>query len=296
MPVKLLPLDRGAVRTAFDRAAGTYDAHAVLQKEVGQRLLDRLEYQRQEPDWVLDIGCGTGAASRRLQAAFPRSGIMALDWSMRMLGHVRRSGPQPQPLTVCADMQELPLASRSVDLIYSNLAAQWSPDPERLFTEIRRVLRPGGLLLFTTFGPDTLHELRSAWAEVDDEPHVNQFIDLHDLGDMLMAIGFAEPVMDMEMLTLEYLDVMSLMRDLKGIGAHNVIGGRRSGLTGKGRLQRMVAAYEGFKTGDRYPASWEVIYGAAFGPAEGQPTRSELGEVAEFSLEALRATRRKKPQ
>ncbi len=296
MPVKPLLLDRQAVRMAFDRAAETYDAHAVLQQEVGQRLLERLEYQRNEPGWVLDVGCGTGVASRALQEAFPRSGVMALDWSTGMLQRVRHGEARVQPFAVCADMQNLPLASRSVDLVFSNLAAQWSPDPEQLFAEIRRVIRPGGLLLFTSFGPDTLHELRSAWAAVDGEPHVNPFIDLHDLGDLLMASGFAEPVMDMEMFTLEYPDVTSVMRDLKAIGAHNALGGRRSSLTGKDRLRRMLAAYEAFRQGERYPASWEVIYGAAFGPAEGQPTRTAQGEVAEFSLDALRATRRKKPR
>jgi malonyl-CoA O-methyltransferase len=290
----LSELDRAAVLDAFQRAAHTYDQYAVLQHEVGQRLLERLEYQRHEPGRVLDLGCGTGRAIGGLRRHFPNANIVALDWSTHMLTQMRRENHGDAPAGLCADMQALPLASRSVDLVFSNLAAQWSPDPKRLFAGLRRVLRPGGLLLFTTFGPDTLRELRMAWAEVDDRPHVNQFIDLHDLGDLLLAVGFAEPVMDMEMFTLDYPDVMSLMRELKAIGAHNSAAGRQPGLTGKSRLRQMLAAYEQFRSAGRYPASYEVVYGAAFGPAEGQPMRSPGGETAEFSLEALRASRRGK--
>lgn len=292
MPVTLRPLDWQAVRSSFDRAADSYDAHAVLQHEVGKRLLERVEYLRQDPERVLDVGCGTGVATRELQAGFPGAGVIALDWSTGMLARVANSTRSTAPLALCADMQALPLASRSIDLVYSNLAFQWSPDPQRLFTELRRILRPGGLLLFSTFGPDTLRELRAAWAEVDGEPHVNEFLDLHDIGDLLVMAGFVEPVMDMDMFTLEYPDVISMMRELKAIGAHNAALGRHPGLTGKNRLQGVLAAYEQFKVGAHYPASWEVVYGAAFGPGEGQPVRSPAGEIAEFSLEALRDSRR----
>jgi len=286
--------DLDAVRGAFDRAAGTYDQHAVLQYEVGRRLLERLEYQRHAPGTVLDLGCGTGRAITGLQQQFPAARVIALDWSRPMLDRAR--GSSAMTLPVCADMQSLPLSARSVDLVFSNLAAQWSPDPARLFGQLRRVLRPGGLMVFSTFGPDTLRELRAAWQAADDQAHVNQFIDLHDLGDLLLSLGFAEPVMDMEMFTLEYPDVLSLMRELKAIGAHNAAAGRHSGLTGKQRLQSMLSAYEQFRRGERYPATFEVVYGAAFGPAEGQPVRSPGGEIAEFSLDALRATRRRPPR
>jgi malonyl-CoA O-methyltransferase len=291
MPIKPLPLDAHAARRAFHRAAGSYDEHAVLQHEVRARLLERLDYQALEPARVLDIGCGTGQGSQALQDRYPQAEVIALDWATGMLRDARGEQGEAAPVALCADMQALPLAGRSMDMVFSNLAAQWSPDPERLFAEIRRVLRPGGLLLFSTFGVDTLQELRAAWATVDDEPHVSEFVDIQDLGDLLMALGFAEPVLDMEMLTMDYTDVMALMRDLKAIGAHNAVTGRRAQLTGKARLRRMLDAYEQFRAGDRYPASWEVIYGAAFGPEEGQPFRSGQGEVAEFSLDALRASR-----
>jgi malonyl-CoA O-methyltransferase len=290
---ELNQFDRHAVRRAFERAAGTYDQHAVLQHEVGQRLLERLEYQRSAPAKVLDLGCGTGRAIAGLRQQFPEAQIIALDWSRPMLGRVRDGSGPAAPL--CADMQALPLAARSVDLVFSNLAAQWSPDPARLFGELRRVLRPGGLLMFTTFGPDTLRELRAAWEAVDEQTHVNRFIDLHDLGDLLLSLGFAEPVMDMELLTLEYPSVLSLMRELKAIGAQNASADRHGGLTGKQRLRQMISAYERFRSGDRYPATFEVVYGAAFGPQEGQPVRTPGGETAEFSVEALRAKRRKPP-
>lgn len=293
MPAELTRLDRSAARASFDRAAHTYASHAVLQREVGERLLERTEYLREAPRAVIDIGCGTGFASRALAGRFPSCKVLSLDWSTAMLGELRQAAGEGRPALICGDMQALPLAARSVDLVYSNLAVQWSPDPGQMFAEVRRVLRPGALLLFSTFGPDTLKELRAAWAAADDGPHVNNFLDLHDLGDLLMAQGFVEPVMDMDMFTLEYRDVMSLMRDLQGIGARNVATGRHAALTGKQRFARVLQAYEAFRRGDRYPATWEVVYGAAFGPEEGQPVRVPGGEMAAFSVDSLRGSRRK---
>ncbi len=188
-------------------------------------------------------------------------------------------------------MHQLPFAPRRFDLVFSSLTVQWSSEEPRLFREVLRVLRPGGLFLFTSFGPDTLHELRSAWAAVDDRPHVNRFVDMHDIGDALVSAGFMDPVMDMELLTLEYGDVMTLMRDLKGIGAANAATQRAAGLTGKERLRNVLQAYEAFKRNGRYPASYEVVYGATFGPPEGQPVRGPEGETATFSVESLRQGR-----
>lgn len=287
MPLSLTDLDHRAARRSFDRAAGSYDQHAVLQHEVRRRLLERLDYQDHTPTRVLDLGCGTGQGSAALQRRFPDAQIIALDWAPSMLGALPGGNAAP----LCADMQKLPLGSRSIDIVFSNLAVQWSTDPETLFAEIRRVLRPRGLFLFSTFGVDTLHELRGAWAKVDADPHVNEFADIQDLGDLLMAMGYVEPVLDMEMFTLDYPDVISLMRDLKAIGAHNSAARRRAGLTGKQRMQEMIAAYEAYRADGRYPASWEVVYGAAFGPEDGQPYRTGQGEVAEFSLDALRSSR-----
>ena len=291
-------LDSRAVRRSFDRAAGEYDRHAVLQHEVEQRLMERLEYLRSEPEWILDVGCGTGIASHEMQTRYPGASVVGLDWSKRMLECLRARGESDESIitgrmkTLCANMQSIPLPARSMDVVFSSLAMQWSPDAGQLFTELRRVLKPGGMLLFSTFGPDTLHELRSAWSRADDRPHVNLFADMHDIGDQVVAAGFVEPVFDVDIITLEYPDVLSLMRDLKAIGAHNAASDRSPGLTGKKKFSRVLEAYEPYRRDDRYPATYEVVYGVAFGPKEGQPFRSDEGDVVTFSVDAMRSCNR----
>lgn len=285
----ITPLDRQKIAQAFDRAARDYDEYAVLQREVESRLIERVGYFGLQPERVLDLGCGTGSGSLALTRAFPDAQVVSLDWSGNMLQQTQsRLMNQGNPCApVRADMHQLPLASRRFDLVFSSLAIQWSTTEPALFNEVLRVLKPGGLFLFSSFGPDTLHELRSAWAEVDDLPHVNEFVDLRDVGDALVSAGFMDPVMDMEHLVLEYKDVMTLMRELKAIGAHNVASDRSAGLTGKSKLKAMLAAYEAFHRDDRYPATYEVVYGATFGPPEGQPVRTPSGEIASVSVDAL---------
>jgi malonyl-CoA O-methyltransferase len=289
----LTELDRQAVRESFDRAAQQYDRHAVLQHEVESRLLERFTDMDREPDCILDVGCGTGNASHLLQSHYPGSTVIGLDWSEAMLRQMtNRQAEGSVPLALCADMHCLPLAPGWADLVFSNLAIQWATDMDRLLLAMRAVLKPGGMLLFSTFGPDTLHELRSSWAQADDQPHVNQFPDMHDVGDRVVAAGFVEPVFDVDMITLEYRDVLGLMRDLKAIGAHNAASGRNPGLTGKDKFKRVLESYEAFKKGDVYPATYEVVYGVAFGPEEGQPFRHPEGEIATFSVEALKTARK----
>lgn len=288
--MSLTELDRHAARRSFERAAADYDEHAVLQQEVESRLLERLEFLRVEPARVLDVGCGTGIASAQLAERYPQAQVVALDWSAAMLQ--RASERDPRPAVVCGDMQALPFPARSFDLVFSNLAVQWSDRFEDLLLGFRRVLRPGGMLLFSSFGPDTLYELRGAWAEVDERAHVHRFPDMHNIGDLLIAAGFSEPVMDVDRLTLEYRDVMQLMRELKAIGARNAARGRPQGLTGRAALQRVLEAYERYRRDGIYPATYEVVYGAAYGPAEGQPLRSGGGEEATFSVESLRSSRK----
>lgn len=292
--MSLTPLDKAAIRSSFDRAASTYDDSAVLQREIESRLLERIEFQRYEPRTILDLGCGTGSASRVIAGRYSRANVVALDWAPAMLGRIdpgpEGGGQAAENLNpLCADMHALPLAARSVDLVFSNLALQWSYDLPAVFREFRRIMKADAMLVFTSFGPDTLYELKQAWRSVDELPHVNDHPDMHDVGDELLAAGFREPVMDAERLTLEYADVMSLMRELKAIGAHNVARNRRHGLTGKASLKEMLNSYEAFKRGDRYPASYEVIYGTAFAPAEGQPVKTPGGDVATFSIDALRS-------
>ncbi|HET7370430.1 MAG TPA: malonyl-ACP O-methyltransferase BioC [Gammaproteobacteria bacterium] len=254
-------LDRRAVRRSFDRAAASYDDVAVLQREVQSRLLERLDLINFTPAAILDAGAGTGNGVRALTGRYPESAVMALDVAERMLAAI--PGDQPR---VCGDIEALPFPDQRFDLVWSNLAVQWLSDPDRGFNELRRVLNEYGLLLFSTFGPETLTELRAAWAEVDDFNHVNQFIDMHDLGDALVRAGFAEPVMDVEHLTLTYEDIGGLLRDLKGLGAHNVTAGRPRGLTGRATLNELKQAYERWRSDGRLPATWEVVYGIAWAP------------------------------
>lgn len=261
------PIDKQRARRAFAKAAGTYDAAAVLQHEIAGRMLERLDYVKLQPRRVLDIGCGTGMATGRLLKRYPKAEVLALDFALPMLAQTRRRGRWlRRPKCVCGDLDHLPLAAHSVDLIFSNAAIQWSVDPAGAVAEMHRVLRPGGLLMFSSFGPDTLKELRHAWSEVDGFEHVHGFVDMHDYGDMLVAAGFADPVMDCEQLRLTYDNIRELMRDLKDIGANNVAQGRSRGLTSRARLQALGEVYEQFRDGDgRLPASYEVVYGHAWG-------------------------------
>lgn len=261
-------LEGRRVRAAFDAAAAGYDAVAVVQAEVRARLLERLELFRLAPRRILDAGCGTGHATRALLQRYRRAGLVALDLAPGMLAQARRQRPWLRRLDpVCADAAAIPLADGSVDLVFSNLMLQWCNQPDVVFQEFRRILRPGGLLLFATFGPDTLKELRAAWSAADGHTHVSRFIDMHDLGDALVRAGLAEPVMDVEHLTLTYADLRSLMRDLKTMGASNATAGRNRGLTGRQRLAAAAAHYETLRRDGRLPATWEVVYGHAWAPA-----------------------------
>lgn len=290
-------LDFVEVRRAFDHAALSYDAHAVLQREVSDRLFERLDYTKAQPRRVLDVGAGTGYGLAHLRTRYPDAELCALDIAPAMLAAARARLPQPHwtrralarfaasnPAVhlVCADMERLPLGVDTVNLVWSSLALQWAHDLEATFKGFHRVLAPGGLLMFATFGPDTLKELRAAFAVIDDAPHVNRFIDLHDIGDMLIHAGFANPVMEMEILTLTYADLKTLMRDLKGMGAHNAAAARRRGLLGKSAWARLEAAYESNRCAGRLPATFEVIYGHAWA---GDKTQREDGrQVIQFAI------------
>lgn len=282
-------LDKAAARRHFGRAAAGYDAVAVLQHEIGRRMLERLDYVRIQPLRILDLGCGTGVATDALLRRFPRAEVIALDFALPMLLRARRRGRWlRRPRCLCADLDFLPLAAQSVDLVFANAALQWSARPAAAFAGIARVLRPGGLLMFSTFGPDTLRELRAAWAEVDGAAHVHGFIDMHDYGDMLLAAGLLDPVMDVERMTLTYAEPMQLMRELRQVGATNASVQRARGLSGRERMARVCAAYEQFRDADgRLPVSYEVVHGHAW-----VGTQRRVGGETHVSAEILRRPRR----
>ena len=276
-----IKIDKQQMRRAFEKAAATYDEVAVLQQEIGDRLIARLGIMKHKPKRVLDIGANTGVCAKALANFYPRAHIYTLDIAHSMLLRARDRMAWWQKLIkrhsyVTADAESLPFADASVDMIFSNLAVQWVDDLEALFSEFRRVLAPGGMLIFTTFGPDTLKELRESWNKVDNSSHVNEFQDMHNIGDLLMHTRFAEPIMDMEYLTLTYKDVFGLMRDLKQLGAHNVTHDRQRQLMGKQHLQKMIQHYETFRADGVLPATYEVVYGHAWAPA-GQIQQAEDG-------------------
>lgn len=283
-------LDKQCIRRCFDRAAPSYGKHDCLQRMVREEMLERLEWIRIQPLRVLDLGCGNGAATRALRKRYPKAQVIGLDLSENMIREAKRhqfwwrkSG------LVCGDMERLPFRAHSIDLIFSSLALQWSMKPERVFEEVRRVLKPSGVALFSTLGPDTLRELRQAWAEVDDKhAHVNMFYDMHDLGDAMVQAGLRDPVMDVDRLSLLYPSADAVMRSLKGTGASNGMAGRARGLTGKGVMGRVKQAYERLADADgNVPATYEVIHAQAWG-SEVTGYRANSDGVVRIPLSALK--------
>jgi len=287
-------LQRDWVRRSFDRAAATYDAAAVLHAEVRNSLLERLKLTALQPRAVLDAGAGTGLGSRALKRRYPRALVIALDSSQGMLHAAARQQLWLRPFArACADAERLPLANASIDLIVSNLMLQWC-DPDAVFAEFRRVLAPQGLLTFSAFGPDTLRELRLAWAEVDSRSHVHQFIDMHDLGDALVRSGFASPVLDVERLTLKYLTVRAVAADLKATGARNAARDRAKGLTTPRKFAAMQTAYEKFRQDGRLPATYEVVFAHAWAPLESSRRSNPQQSVPLEDLKRQLRVRREK--
>ncbi|MDH2919533.1 MAG: malonyl-ACP O-methyltransferase BioC [Sideroxydans sp.] len=266
-------INKRQMRRAFSRAATNYDATAVLQREVCTRMLERLDYIRMQPQRIMDVGSGTGWGTRQLVAKYPSAQMISLDIAIGMLQAARGTASwwqkifsQQKTALLCADVEALPIASNSLDMVWSNLAVQWCNDLPATIGDLHRVLKLEGLLMFSTFGPDTLKELRQAFHGVDAHNHLNRFADMHDIGDMLSHGGFAEPVMDMEYLTLTYDDVRSVLHDLKAIGANNATAGRGQGLMGKQAWKLLVENYEAMRRDGKLPASYEVIYGHAWKP------------------------------
>jgi len=260
-------LDEIQIVHRFNKAAKTYDEVAVLQQRVGESLLERLQGIRCKPQTILDLGCGTGYFGAFLKKLYPTAKITGLDKSNGMLAQAQAKEKAYQ-LTdihwVCGCAENLPFSNHSFELVYSNLMLHWSNDFSKSLNEIRRILKPGGLLLFSMVGPDTLQELRHCWRAIDNYSHVHLFVDMHDLGDNLLQAPFVDPVMDVEYFTLLYSEALDLMRELKKLGVRNLAQDRQRGLTSKGALKKLLQAYEDFRSQGKLPATWEIIYGHAW--------------------------------
>lgn len=294
------PVNREHIKQHFSHAAPSYDEAAILQKTVAERVDERLELTTITPQVIVDIGAGTGLLTEKVIQRYPQANIVAIDLSLAMLKQAKNRLKKPKfnwlpkslwqddgATLLNADAYALPLNDHSVDLLVSNLMLQWCDDLDSVFAEFRRVLRPEGLIMFTTFGPDTLKELKQAWAMADGvDAHVNQFVDMHDIGDALIRNGFGQPVMDVEHFTLTYDKPMGVLKDLKAIGATNASLNRSKGLMGKQRFHRMLEAYETLRSEGKIPATYEVVHGHAWAAQEiiKGPDRDRAGLV-EISLD-----------
>lgn len=277
-------VDSRQVRRNFARAAAGYDAAAVLQREVASRMLERLDYVKIDPERVLDLGCGTGLSLTALSERYPKAQVLGADLSEAMLQAGRRQRSRLRWLLpfmrgnrtslVSADATALPFGAAAMGMVWSNLMLQWLDDPVPAFREMHRTLDVGGLLMFSTFGPDTLKELRGSFS--DGYEHTQRFTDMHDLGDMLIECGFADPVMDVEVLTMTYSTLDDLFRDLRQSGASCAMQTRNRGLTGRQGWQSARAEYEKRVRDGRFPATFEVVYGHAW---KGQPRKDADGRA-----------------
>jgi malonyl-CoA O-methyltransferase len=283
-------LDPRAVAASFGAASRSYDAAAWLQAAARAELLSRLDLLRTPPATALDLGAGTGLAAMQIKRRFRRAAVTAADIAPPMLEVARKRSRFWRPIRcVQADARELPFEDASFDLVFSNLMLQWLAPPDAALAEMRRVLKPGGLLLLSSFGPETLRELRAAWEAGDAGVHVNDFIDVHDLGSALARAGFVEPVLDVDRHVRHYADARVLMRELKALGAHNLDARRARGLTGCGAFQRMNAAYETRRLPAGLPATWQLVYAVCWSRPDAGVSRPPDGEV-HIGLEQLRAS------
>lgn len=302
--------DARHVRRAFSRASASYADAARLQHEIEARLLESLDYYAEGraadarmPSVVVDLGCGPGSAARAMQQRWPKARVLALDLALPMLQRQTDAGALARTLArvglgaraperLCADARALPLADHTVDLLFSNLCLQWVEDLPAVFAGFRRVLKPNGMLVVSTFGPDTLYELRTAFAAADAVPHVSPFASIAQFGDALIAAGFRNPVLDRDEMVTRYDDLPALMRELRAIGATNALRARRHTLTGKTRFAAAANAYETFRDADRLPATWEIITALAWAPEHGVPIREGGEDVARFPASGIPVRRR----
>jgi malonyl-CoA O-methyltransferase len=285
-----LPTTAGT-RRSFARASACFDSACFVHDEARQRLLERLDYLRIDVRDAADLGCATGAGAIAIARRYPGARVLAVDTSLPMLRRARAAAGKTAVLA--GDAGRLPLADRSVDLLFANLMLPWC-DPVGVFREAARTLRAGGVFAFATVGPDTLGELRRAWAAVDDRVHVHAFVDMHDLGDLAGASGLAEPVMNTERLEITYADPARLIADLRACGAVNVAGGRHRALTGRRRWARFEQSLKDRARHGRIAITVELIFGHAWASGSAQMRPRSGSEVA-YPAEGLPTLRRRGP-
>lgn len=274
------------VCNAFHKQAGVYDRVALVQREIGEQLFERLTYLKMEPNYVLDLGCGTGVFSKLLKKKYPKAKIVSLDIAHGMLLEAQakyRWSPKNVFFTR-ADMHALPFKNNLFDLIFSNQVLHWSTDWPQLMRELNRVMHIGGCLMFSTLGPDTFLELRGE--EERRFAHTNSFMDMHDIGDILLREHFLDPVVDMEKLSVHYDDWQALLRSLKNQGVRNVSTNRNPGLTGKRAWQSFENSVQQYQTVEgKFPLTYEVVYGHAW---KGEMHCSKAGVETSIPVSALR--------
>lgn len=289
--------ERRIVRKRFDGAAATFDAADAVQGESRERLLERLDLFALEPRRIVDLGAATGAASLALAHRYPQASVLAIDSSAAMIATLARKCRDRRAIVpVRGDAHALPLCDASVDLVFGNLLLPWTR-PDLALAEIARIVKPGGLVLLTSLGPDTLVELRRAWADVDDQIHVHGFVDMHDLGDLVGRAGLSEPVTDVDRLTVSYPSLRSLMDDLRATGSSNCALGRRQGLTGPGRWRAFEAAVAARAPTGGPAVTVELVFAQAWGGVRepSRPAPVAPGVVKIDPQAIVRAARRRPP-
>lgn len=264
------------ISKAFNRHATEYESAARVQYEIGRRLFERLDYLAIKPERILDLGCGPGFFSYELKKKYPKAQIIGLDLAQGMLIQAKKKHRWRRKWAlVTADMQRMPFVAGSFDLIFANQVIHWGTSLPSIFRELNRIMSINGCLMFTTLGPDTFKELKQAWSGVNQYAHVNEFIDMHDIGDCLLSEHFLEPVIDMEFLAIHYETLPTLIKNLKAQGVKNINPQKNQGLTGKMAWKKFERNYLSLQTeGKKYPLTYEVIYGQAW---KGEQRKTILG-------------------
>lgn len=254
------------ISKAFNKHAAEYELAAKVQHEIGERLFERLQYLKISPQRILDLGCGPGMFSRELALMYPKAQIVGLDLAQAMLLQAKKKQSWRRKWSlVTADMSHMPFPSGVFDLVFANQVIHWGNPQAQVFREINRVMNVNACFMFTTLGPDTFKELKTAWSGANEFQHVNEFVDMHDIGDSLMAEHFLEPVMDMELLAVHYETLPKLLNSLQAQGVRNINPQRNQGLTGKKSWQQFERNYGTLQTSNgKYPLTYEVVYGHAW--------------------------------